>query len=171
MSILPGLRRTLLLSTPFLASAPLLLRQCNRPLLCDSSDPLTKITSDLKYKYIQEAQRPVSTSSGRLNPSTIRQISLGSILGVLGGLGVSVFSRPLAVLLGLGIFFVQEKKKLTEVTQFLESRGIHVIPYSYLQQRFHSTNIRSLVQDNIAFKVSFGITFALAGFAEFKPLD
>lgn len=51
--------------------------------------------------------------------------------------------------------------------QFIESRGIHVIPYSYLQRRFKSTNVRSLVQDNVAFKLSFGLTFALAAFAEF----
>ncbi|KAL1608641.1 hypothetical protein SLS59_001831 [Nothophoma quercina] len=50
---------------------------------------------------------------------------------------------------------------------FVESRGIHVVPYSYLQRRFKSTNVRSLVQDNVAFKLSFGLTFALAAFAEF----
>lgn len=49
----------------------------------------------------------------------------------------------------------------------IESKGIHVIPYSYLQRRFKSTNVRSLLQDNVAFKLSFGLTFALAAFAEF----
>ncbi|KAF2474328.1 uncharacterized protein BDR25DRAFT_301723 [Lindgomyces ingoldianus] len=154
--ILPGLRRGLLLSTPLILSTPLLLRQNNSILLCDSPDPLTKITSDLKSRYMSNA-RPTAASTGRPNPN-VRQISLGSILGVLGGLGVSVFSRPLAVLIGLGVVFVQ----------FLESRGIHIIPYSYIQRRFDNTNVRSLVQDNVAFKLSFGITFALAAFAEFK---
>jgi hypothetical protein len=51
--------------------------------------------------------------------------------------------------------------------QFVESRGIHVIPYSFLQRRFKSTNVKSLVRDNVAFKLSFGLTFALAAFAEF----
>jgi hypothetical protein len=32
---------------------------------------------------------------------------MGSILGVIGGLGISVFSKPLAVLIGLGIFALQ----------------------------------------------------------------
>jgi hypothetical protein len=30
-----------------------------------------------------------------------------------------------------------------------------------------NTNVRSLVRDNVAFKLSFGLTFALAAFAEF----
>ncbi|KAF2106782.1 hypothetical protein BDV96DRAFT_507367 [Lophiotrema nucula] len=150
---LPGLRRGLLLSTPFVLSAPLMVRQYTRPILCDSPDPLTKITSDLKQKYAT----PSSTTSARPNATAVRQISLGSILGVLGGLGVSVFSKPLALLIGLGVV----------VVQFLESRGIHLIPYSYLQRRFQSINVRSLVRENMAFKFAFGTTFALAAFAEF----
>jgi hypothetical protein len=59
------------------------------------------------------------------------------------------------------------KRGKADKYQFIESRGIHIIPYSYLQRRFKSTNVRSLVQDNIAFKLSFGATFALAAFAEF----
>lgn len=51
--------------------------------------------------------------------------------------------------------------------QFVESRGIHIIPYSYFQRRFRSANVKSLVRDNVAFKMSFGLTFALAAFAEF----
>ena len=53
------------------------------------------------------------------------------------------------------------------MVQFLERSGIHLIPYSFLQRRFKQTNVRSLVQDNVAFKLSFGATFALAAFAEF----
>jgi hypothetical protein len=53
------------------------------------------------------------------------------------------------------------------VLQAIESRGIHVIPYQFLQRRFKQTNVRSLVRDNVAFKLSFGLTFALAAFAEF----
>ncbi|PVI02737.1 hypothetical protein DM02DRAFT_612712 [Periconia macrospinosa] len=155
--LLPGLRRTLILTAPFVLSAPLLGHLHHRPILCDSPDPLTKITSDLKKNYAQNAQTPLIKTSGAPNPRAIRQISMGSILGVLMGLGVSVFSKPLAILLGLGIVCVQ----------FLESRGIHIIPYSYLQRRFKQTNVRSLVQDNVAFKLSFGATFALAAFAEF----
>ncbi len=51
--------------------------------------------------------------------------------------------------------------------QAIEYQGIRIIPYSYLQRRFKSTNLRAVVRDNVAFKLSFGLTFALAAFAEF----
>jgi hypothetical protein len=51
--------------------------------------------------------------------------------------------------------------------QAIESRGIHIIPYNFLQRRFKQTNVQSLIRDNVAFKLSFGLTFALAAFAEF----
>ncbi|KAF1947053.1 hypothetical protein EJ02DRAFT_450030 [Clathrospora elynae] len=157
--LLPGIRRGLMLSTPLILSTPLLVHQFrnSQRIRCDGPNPLTKITNDLTGNYTSEAQTPVVTQSGAVNPRAIRQVSMGSILGVIGGLGISVFSKPLAVLIGLGIF----------VLQFVESRGIHVIPYSFMQRRFHSMNVRSLVRDNVAFKLSFGLTFALAAFAEF----
>ncbi|KAH7348157.1 hypothetical protein BKA66DRAFT_477419 [Pyrenochaeta sp. MPI-SDFR-AT-0127] len=157
--LLPGLRGTLLLTTPLILSTPLLAHQFRhrQHIRCDGPDPLTKITNDLTRNYASEAQTPIITQSGAVNPRAIRQVSMGSILGVIGGLGISVFSKPLAILIGLGIF----------VVQFVESRGIHIVPYSFLQRRFKSTNVRSLVRDNVAFKLSFGLTFALAAFAEF----
>lgn len=103
--VLPGLRRGLLLSAPLILSAPLLAQHVRfgQRIQCDGPDPLTKITSDLTSNYTTEARTPVITQSGAVNPRAIRQISMGSILGVIGGLGISVFSKPLAVLIGLGI--------------------------------------------------------------------
>lgn len=107
--LLPGLRRGLLLSTPLILSTPLLAYQLRngQRIRCDGPDPLTKITNDLKSNYTTEAKTPVITQSGVMNPETVQQISMGSILGVIGGIGLSVFSRPLAILIGLGIFAVQ----------------------------------------------------------------
>ncbi|KAF2868409.1 hypothetical protein BDV95DRAFT_609893 [Massariosphaeria phaeospora] len=150
----PGLRRSLLLSTPLALATPFAMHRYQRPILCDAPDPLTKITSDLSSAY---AQAPTLKTSGAApSPKVVRQISMGSILGVFGGLGVSVFSKPLAVLIGLGVVLVQ----------LLESRGIHIVPYSFLQRRFKQTNFTSLIQKNVALKLSFGATFALAAFAE-----
>lgn len=109
--ILPGLRRSLILATPLVLSAPLLARVHHRPMYCDGPDPFTKISSDLKNNYAQNAQTPVIKTSGAPNPRAIRQVSMGSILGVLLGLGVSVFSKPLAVLIGLGIVCVQVREQ------------------------------------------------------------
>ena len=107
--LLPGLRRGLMLSTPLILSTPLLAYQYRhrQQIRCDGPDPLTKITNDLTKNYTSDAQTPIITQSGAANPRAIRQISMGSILGVIGGLGISVFSKPLAILIGLGIFVLQ----------------------------------------------------------------
>lgn len=107
--LLPGLRRGLIASTPLILSTPLLISQYRnrQPIRCDSADPLTKITNDLTRNYASEARTPVITESGAANPRAIRQVSMGSILGVFCGLGISVFSKPLAILIGLGIFVLQ----------------------------------------------------------------
>ena len=107
--LLPGLRRSFLLSAPIILSTPLLVHhyRTRQRILCDAPDPLTKITNDLTKNYSSEAETPVFTESGVANPRAIRQVSMGSILGVFCGLGISVFSKPLAILIGLGIFLLQ----------------------------------------------------------------
>lgn len=50
----------------------------------------------------------------------------------------------------------------------LESRGIHIVPYGRMQKYVKSVDLRSAVQDNVAFKLAFGATFALVGFADFS---
>lgn len=76
--------------------------------------------------------------------------------GLVAGLGISVFSKPLALLIGLLIVGVQSA----------ESYGIHLVPYGYLQKYVKGINMRSAVQDNAAFKLSFGLMFALSAFAQ-----
>lgn len=95
-----------------------------RPTLCDSSSALGKAGSFVDT-YVQEAKTPIITQSGLINPRAVRQISMGSILGVLGGLGVSVFSKPLAILLGLGVIVVQVSWHVYLSIQFklLSGRG------------------------------------------------
>lgn len=112
--LLPGLRRGLMLSTPLILSTPLLAYQFRNAqrIRCDGPDPITKIKNDLTNNYTNEARTPVITQSGAMNPQAVRQISMGSILGVIGGLGISVFSKPLAVLIGLGIFALQVSRQL-----------------------------------------------------------
>jgi hypothetical protein len=51
--------------------------------------------------------------------------------------------------------------------QFAESQlGVSLIPYGRLQRYFTSMDLRSAMQDNVAFKLAFGATFALTGFAQ-----
>ena len=51
--------------------------------------------------------------------------------------------------------------------QALESRGIHIIPYKRIQRYVKGVDLKSSLQNNVAFKLSFGATFALAAFAQF----
>jgi hypothetical protein len=103
--LLPGLRRGFIVSTPLLLSTPLLIHQFRslQPIRCDGPDPFSKIAGDLT----RGGKTPIITESGAANPRAIRQVSMGSILGVFCGLGISVFSKPLAILIGLGIFVLQ----------------------------------------------------------------
>lgn len=106
--------------------------------------------------YRGNSQTPFVRNS-QLNPGTVRQISSGSIIGLCAGVLVSTFSKSLALLVGLGVVIVQVASHY----------GVNVIPYNKLQRFVTSINLRSAVQDNVAFKISFGTTFALAAFMQF----
>lgn len=108
--------------------------------------------------YRRNAEVPVIKSGGRLNERAVRQISSGSIIGLCAGLVVSKFSRPLAIILGLLIVGVQYASS---------HLGINIIPYNRLQRYITSIDLRSAAQDNVAFKLSFGTTFAMAAFLQF----
>ena len=94
--------------------------------------------------------------------------------GLCAGLLISTFSKSLALILGLLVVGVQVRilpvcagrPGLIE-RQWAQSYGIHIIPYNRLQKYFTGVNFRSAVQDNVAFKLSFGTTFAMAAFMQF----
>lgn len=52
-------------------------------------------------------------------------------------------------------------------TQVAARYGINVVPYKKIEKYFTSVDLRSAVQDNMAFKISFGTTFAMAAFMSF----
>ena len=132
--VLPGLRRGLILSAPLILCTPVWAYQFRHsdPIRCDAPDPLTKITNDLTSNYTTEARTPILTQSGAVNPQAIRQISMGSILGVIGGLGISIFSKPLAVLIGLGIFALQVSEIHKSIPGYLCSlhKTRYPLPYA-----------------------------------------
>lgn len=53
------------------------------------------------------------------------------------------------------------------MVQTAASRGYNIVPTTRLQQYVKSIDLRSAIEDNVAFKLSFGATFMLAAFAEF----
>lgn len=110
------------------------------------------------------------------------------LLGLFGGLAISVFSKPLAILIGLFVVGSQVRRLslacpssllagrrhdaalafFADNMQALQSStGINMLPVNRLQRMFDGTSVRGMLQDDVALKLSFGITFLLAGFAKF----
>lgn len=94
---------------------------------------------------------------GSLNPAAVKQISLGGMLGLGAGVLLSMFSRMLVLVLGVGIV----------VWQYAARKGYNIIPVERLQRYAKGVNVRSAIQQNVAFKISFGLVFALTAFGEF----
>lgn len=78
-----------------------------RVLHLDSS-PVSASPKDWSFsQYERDAKVPIVKKRGGLNPKAVKQFTTGSILGLVGGLAVSTFSKSLALLIGLMIFGVQ----------------------------------------------------------------
>ncbi|KAL1967652.1 hypothetical protein VTN77DRAFT_2909 [Rasamsonia byssochlamydoides] len=96
-------------------------------------------------------------SRGFLTASTMRQISLGSVLGLAVGLGLRVFSKALVFVLGVGVVIVE----------YAASKGYYLFPLRRLQKYVKSVDLHRALTENMAFKTSFGTTMAMAAFAQF----
>ncbi|TEY39864.1 hypothetical protein BOTCAL_0449g00010 [Botryotinia calthae] len=148
----------LLLRTPRLTASALgftsyttysLLHSQRFPTRLDSlSSPLSKS---------ENTQTPFIKKGGGLDSKTVGQISSGSIVGLGAGLAVSTFSRSLALIIGLMVVGIQ----------WASSHGLNIIPTDRIQRYIKHINLRSLMEENVAFKVSFGTTFAMAAFMRF----
>lgn len=180
-SRLCGLRGPLLFAGTAFSSTLIftpLIQSYRNPIRLDSS-PSSVSPKDWSFsQYQSEARTPIVNKQGGLNARAVRQLSAGSIIGIsnpplkphhstltdtcssttgLGaGLLLSTFSKPLVLLIGL----------LVAGVQTAESYGIHLVPYKTLQGYVKSVDLRGAVQDNVAFKISFGLMFALSAFAE-----
>ncbi|KAA8641856.1 uncharacterized protein ATNIH1004_010795 [Aspergillus tanneri] len=100
-----------------------------------------------------------TTESGVFTASNMRQVSLGSVLGLVAGVGLRVFSKALVVLLGMSIVVVEEK--------WAAAKGFNVLPLEKLQRYVKGVDLQGMVSRQIPFKLSFGATMALAAFAQF----
>ncbi|KAF5879540.1 uncharacterized protein Bfra_006749 [Botrytis fragariae] len=88
----------------------------------------------------------------RLTPTNTKPTT-----GLGAGLAVSTFSRSLALIIGLMVVGIQ----------WASSHGLDIVPTDRIQRYIKHVNLRSLVEENVAFKVSFGTTFAMAAFMRF----
>jgi len=103
----------------------------------------------LPYFPLQQIPPPQTESKHPLTPAPP---------GLATGLTVSLFSKPLALLLGLAFLGLHTAEK---------QLNMRLIPYDSIQKYFKGIDLRGAVQDNAAMKVSFGVMFALSGFASF----
>ncbi|OCT50501.1 hypothetical protein CLCR_07668 [Cladophialophora carrionii] len=152
-----ALRRPVLVAFGLTASLPFLQPSSLIRLDSSPSSPPAAEFSSSPYSHSRNAKTPLTRDGKSINPAAVKQISLGSILGLGAGLVVSAFSTSLTLLIGLGIV----------AWQLAARRGYNLIPVDRLQRYFTNINLRSAINDNLAFKISFGLMFALSAFGEF----
>ncbi|PYH41712.1 uncharacterized protein BP01DRAFT_360204 [Aspergillus saccharolyticus JOP 1030-1] len=97
------------------------------------------------------------TTGPILTASNMRQVSLGSVLGLVVGVGLRAFSRVLVVLIGMGIV----------VVEWAAAKGYNILPVNTLQRYVKRVDLQGAVSKHIPFKLSFGATMGLAAFAQF----
>lgn len=129
------IRRPLLTTSPLslclgLSTAVLLSQRLihTRPVYCDSPSPIARWSSSVSenaHTYTHNAQVPIFLDGWRLNPAAYRQISAGSILGLVGGVAVSMFSRTLAIVFGLTILGVQVSRQETSNQANWQPHALH----------------------------------------------
>ncbi|CRG87234.1 hypothetical protein PISL3812_04251 [Talaromyces islandicus] len=152
-----GLGLSLLHPSSPLRSSPL---QCqyNAPYYNRHASPETGWSLDPNSPIVEKQGRTSPAAGNRLLSAwTVRQISLGSVLGLAAGLGLRVFSKALVFVLGVGIVLVE----------WAASKGYNVIPVNFLQKHV-KINLRDATRKNVPLKVSFGTTMAMAAFANFS---
>ncbi|KAJ5044469.1 hypothetical protein NUH16_001274 [Penicillium rubens] len=103
----------------------------------------------------QKQGRPRQT--GLLNAETMRQGSLGSVLGLVAGVGLRAFSKALVVILGMGVVLVE----------YAASKGYNILPINRIQKYVKRVDLRRAMSEKRPFKMSFGFMMAMAAFANF----
>lgn len=125
-----------------------------------SSEPKLVSVPVLYRHRRQQGSLPPATYIAQTNqiPNPGPTTNLHLQTGLATGLTVSLFSKPLALLLGLAFLGLHTAEK---------QLNMRLIPYETIQKYFKGIDLRGAVQDNAAMKVSFGVMFALSGFASF----
>ncbi|KAJ5775405.1 uncharacterized protein N7511_000416 [Penicillium nucicola] len=100
------------------------------------------------------AQKP---KQGFLNAESMRQVSLGCVLGLVAGVGLRAFSKALVVIFGMGVVLVE----------FAASKGYNILPLHRMQKYVKNVDLKRAMSEKRPFKMSFGAMMALAAFAQF----
>ncbi|KAJ5463121.1 hypothetical protein N7475_008065 [Penicillium sp. IBT 31633x] len=138
------------------------------PMRCDYAEPNPGYQHSVFTKASAQTVRPASsteqnqtqtqkTRNGLLNAETMRQISLGSVLGLVAGVGLRAFSKALVVILGMGVVLIE----------YAASKGYNILPINRIQKYVKNVDLRRAMTQHRPFKMSFGIVMAMAAFANF----
>ncbi|CAG8042610.1 unnamed protein product [Penicillium salamii] len=129
------------------------------PMLCDYASPLPQQSTFKKEPEWAVEGKPAGKSSrtGLLNAESMRQVSLGSVLGLVAGVGLRAFSKALVVLLGMGVVLVE----------YAASKGYNILPLHRMQKYVKNVDLHRAMSEHRPFKISFGAMMAMAAFANF----
>ncbi|KAI0382661.1 hypothetical protein F5Y04DRAFT_41410 [Hypomontagnella monticulosa] len=108
----------------------------------------------------RDTPRPMSSRppvKEKLDPELLKQLSSGSVTGFVSGVIISIFSRTLVLLLGLSVVILQVASRC----------GIDLVQQLKLKQRLGNSRILAALEKNPAFKLSFGLFFAMSAFMQF----
>ncbi|CAI7589960.1 unnamed protein product [Penicillium bialowiezense] len=128
------------------------------PMLCDYASPLPQQSTFKKEPEWAVNGKPAQKSrTGLLNAESMRQISLGSVMGLVAGVGLRAFSKALVVILGMGVVLVE----------YAASKGYNILPLHRLQKYVKNVDLHRAMNQHRPFKISFGAMMAMAAFANF----
>ncbi|KAI1398918.1 hypothetical protein F4819DRAFT_438007 [Hypoxylon fuscum] len=108
----------------------------------------------------RDTPRPMSSrppTGDKLDPELLKQLSGGSVAGFVSGLVISIFSRTLVLLMGVAVVVLQVAARY----------GINIVDQLRLRQRVGNSRVLAALEKNPAFKLSFGLFFAMSAFMQF----
>ncbi|KAK0673921.1 hypothetical protein QBC41DRAFT_104505 [Cercophora samala] len=144
-----ALRRTALPALSLGLTTSLLAIHNQRPMRMDAITP----KSDQNKSF--STTRP--ERKDRLDSEIVKQLSSGSLSGFVVGLLVSVFSKTLVLLAGIGMLTIQVASR----------SGLDLVKYLKLRERFQGSRVLAALNQHTAFKLSFAIAFAMSAFMSF----
>ncbi|KAK0748574.1 hypothetical protein B0T21DRAFT_407078 [Apiosordaria backusii] len=145
-----ALRRTTLPALGFGLTSSFIAIHNQRPMRMDALSPSEQ--NNQSFSTSNSPQR-----KDRLDPEIIKQLSGGSLSGFVIGLLVSVFSKTLVLLAGIGMLTLQVASR----------SGLDLIKYLRLRERFQGSRILAALNQHTAFKISFAVAFAMSAFMSF----
>lgn len=72
-----------------------------------SAESSWAFNSDGPISQKQDRSNIAAQATGFMTPENMKQVSLGSVLGLVAGVGLRAFSRVLVVVIGMSVVFIE----------------------------------------------------------------